>query len=211
MVRPLPIHAYPLPLLPQPALSQVPGAGARPVAPTEEGRVVAHRVFPRGLHAARTHRRHRLLQPRDRLRNALPHHRPNPAHHRPRSPTSGRGTRLLRRAPHLGTESALPSSPALRGSRRRPVGRCGTLDRRPSPFPPARARIEPPLPPSVPGSLGEGPCRRKTPVLRPSPIPARPASVRQLPGSAAQAGVGGLRQSTLRRTATRPRISRPLH
>src|SRR5439155_13472283 len=63
-VRPLPIHAYCLPLLRQPPLPQVSRLGSGKVAAETTGRVVAHRVLPCGLYAPRAYRRHRLLQQR---------------------------------------------------------------------------------------------------------------------------------------------------
>ena len=62
MVRPLPIHAHAISLVPQPPLPQVPGLGTGKVAGAAPRRVVAHRVLPRGLHAPRAHCGHRLLQ-----------------------------------------------------------------------------------------------------------------------------------------------------
>src|SRR6266853_3348615 len=53
MVRPLPIHAHPLSLLPQSPLPQVSRSGSGKVASAAPRRVVVYRVLPCGLHTPR--------------------------------------------------------------------------------------------------------------------------------------------------------------
>src|ERR1019366_2857337 len=115
-------------LVPQPSLSEVPGCGAREVAGSEEGRTVAGRILPRGLHPAGTDSGDRFLQQRNGLRYSVPRHIGNVTHHRPRSETSGRGDRFFRHSAYLGTEFAAPSAFALRRARWRPFARSGALD-----------------------------------------------------------------------------------
>src|SRR5947209_2659379 len=210
-VRPLPIHTHPLSLLPQPPLPQVSGTGTGKVVRAAPRRVIARGILSRGLHSPRAHRLHRLLQPRRRLRHSLPRHCRDPAHHRPRPPTSGRGNRLLCSAPYLGSKSSLSSPSALCGSQRRLVDRSRTLDRRPPPPIPFSGQSPQPLvPAAVAGSLRKSSCRRQTPVLRRSGAAARPASLRPLSGAAPQKPMGSLRQGPLWRTTTRAGVSGPL-
>src|ERR1039457_6080863 len=147
--------------------------------------------------------RHRLLQQRGRLRHPLPRHRRDVAHDCPRPPTPGGGNRLLRGAPHLGPESALSSPPALRRSRRRPVGGSRPVDSGAPQIPAAGQGPQRPLPATGAGRFRKSSCRRPTPVLRRAGGVRRPPSLRPLSGSAGKEELGGLRQGPFWRTATR--------
>src|SRR5712691_9939580 len=88
----------------------MPILGAGQVAGTAEGRTVAGRVLPRGLHYPRADRRHRLPEQSRCIRYSVPRHRSNLTHHRARSPTPRGRDRLLWRATHLGTKLTASSA-----------------------------------------------------------------------------------------------------
>jgi integrase/recombinase XerD len=114
-VRRLQQHTDRLQFLPQPSLSQVPGAGARRMARASTGRTVAGAVFPRRLHPADAGRPDRLPEQGRRLRDPVPHGRRDTHHHRRRPQASGRTNRRHCSAPYLGSDPAAEPSLKIPG------------------------------------------------------------------------------------------------
>ena len=105
--------------LPQPALPQVPGRGGTGLARRARGRPAAGPLLPRGLHAPRRDRRHRLPEQGGGLRPAVPGRVRGDADHRRRSQAPRRPHRRHRRAPHLGLgDDPPPACPHDRAGRR---------------------------------------------------------------------------------------------
>ena len=82
-----------LQLVPQPSLSQMPGADAGPMARRAARRTAAGAVLSCRLHTAGIDRRDRLPEQGGRLRDPVPHGGRDPRHHRGRSQTSRRQDR----------------------------------------------------------------------------------------------------------------------
>src|SRR5580704_2006237 len=165
MVRPLPVHAYPLSLLPQSPLPQVSRGGARQVAGKAHRRTAAGGVFSRRLYAAGGDRRNCFLQSGSHLRSPLRHGFGDTADHCPRPETLGGGDRLFRRPSYLGAESSSASSLALCGPGRRALtGR--SVGGLPSGVLPASARAQSPFSPSLSGRSAHPPRRGGTAIFR---------------------------------------------
>ena len=93
-----------LQFLPQPALPQVPGAGARQWLAERPRRTSAGSLFPRRLHRAGPGRRDRLPEQGGRLRHPVPGRRRDGPHHRRRSAPSRRRDRHHRGPAYLGAD-----------------------------------------------------------------------------------------------------------
>src|SRR5450759_373874 len=97
--------------MPEPALSEVSGQRARPLAPSAPARPSAHPLCPRGLHAAPSVSSAGLAEQSRDLWSVVPRQRRDSAPGRWRPQTSGGGDRILQRAPHLGPDP--PAEPSL--------------------------------------------------------------------------------------------------
>src|SRR6266542_6199572 len=192
------------------ALSQVPGARPRPLAPKTQRRIASGGVFPRRFHSAGSSRRHGSTEQKSRLRRALSRRRPNAAHHRRRSTTSRRCHRLLRHPPHLGPEPPSSSPSALCGPRRRHLAsrRMGFLPRR---FLSSRESPLSPLSDSLSRKTATVLRLRQTTLSRRVGLPAAASRLCPIHPSARQHRLGGLRQAALGWPRTGAGLSRPLH
>lgn len=95
-----------LQLVPQPALSQVPGPGSRRVAGTAASRAVADAILPRRVHPAGCGRRHRLPEQGDCLCHPVPGGRRDVVHDRQRPTSPRRRDRPGRGSAYVGPEPA---------------------------------------------------------------------------------------------------------
>src|SRR6202142_225375 len=176
-----------------------------------QGPTVARGVFPCRFHAARRGRSHRLLQPGGGLQSPIPRRFGNAAHHRGRPETPGRRDRFLLHPPHLGTEPALSSPPALRGPGRRTQPGPAELGKLPAGLLSAGARALAAVPPLVSRRAGPSLPRREAALLRRDRIVVRRGSLRPISCSTRTSGVGGVRQAAFRRPSAGARVSGPLH
>jgi len=144
--------------MPQPALPEVPGVGARQVAGATAGGALAGPILPRRVYSSAVTGSPGSSESKTALQPPIPCSFRNSAHDCSRSSTSGSIHRLPRCAPHLGPEPASASAPALRGSRRRisPDGSRWIASAKTSS---CRARVEP----TVPQEVSEGPASRVPP------------------------------------------------
>ncbi len=163
-------------------------------------------LSPRLLEMLRTY--WRAARPKDYL---FPSGRTDRHLHRPRPKTPGRRDRLFRHSAHLGAESALSSTLALRGPRRRPESGPAVLGGLSAGLFPSGTRALAPLSPPAPcGTRGSLPGRRAE-VLWRSGIAPRRSSLRRLSGPPGGARVGSVRQTGIRRSSTGAGVSGPLH
>src|ERR1035438_9816928 len=132
-------------------------------------RVVASRVFPRGVYTAAADRPSGTAECQENLQHSLPGSGRDPTNDCGRPPTSGGGNRLPGRASHLGPEPAPPSAYPLRSAWRRNQPRQLTVD----PLPkiskivlPSRQGAERLFPQGVPDSFAKGLPERQAPVPR---------------------------------------------
>src|SRR5215213_7315289 len=187
-----------LQLLPEPALSQVPGcrdgrvAGARAEAPA--GRALR----ARGLHAAAGAGTARPAEPAGVLRPPLPGRRTDAAGDRSGPAPPGSTDRLSRYPAHLGSDAPAPPAPALPGASRRTLPGGDSLDRLPGGILPSGARAGGALPRQVSGIPGAEPSAGQARLSRPAPPACRATGVQRAPASGPDTSVGRLRQAALR-------------
>src|SRR6266511_391878 len=118
-MRRLRCNPHRLQLVPQPSLSQMPGAGAGPMARGSASRTAAGAVLSCRLHAAGAGRRDRVPEQVHCLRDPVPHGGRDTRHHRGRSQAPRRQARYDHGSSHLGPDPAASSARPLRRSRRR--------------------------------------------------------------------------------------------
>ena len=116
-------HADRLQLLPQSALSEVPGRSGEGMAGRARGRTAAGAVLSRGVHAAGSDRRHRLSEQGRDLRSAVQGLGRDADHHRGRPQAPRRPHRRLVRPSYLGLGAHPPSARAHDRAGRRHLAR----------------------------------------------------------------------------------------
>src|SRR5664279_5239896 len=189
----------------------MPIARSSPVDRGSSNRVARVSVLSRRVHRPGRDCRHRLPEQRGGVQHPLPDHCADAKNHCRRSPASGSGNRLLRRAAQLGTEPPVSPALALCRARRRALARWAALD----PVPPelllASQGSVPAIPAPVPRILAEdirlGEAAvfwtlgntRQTPRLCPTPRGIE------------KTRVGGLCQAPVRRTRAGSRLCGPLY
>ena len=127
-----------LQLVPQQALSEVPGCGVAPMAGRPRSGAVARPVLSRRLHAAGQAARHRLPEQARGLRPLDEGGGRDDARHRRQSQAPRRQDRHHRRAAHLGLDPHPSSARAYDRARRRALARRLAMGRLPLQLPRAR-------------------------------------------------------------------------
>ncbi len=196
--------------LPQSALPEVPGLGARAMARRTASRTPSRAVFPRRLHHAGPRRRDRLPEQGRRLCHPVPLRGRDARHHRGRPQASRRSARRDRRPPYLGPDPVTPSAYPLRRARRWTFARWHTLGRLPARLLPAGARPLPAIPPPVSADLQAASRLASWASLAISPTWPIPPH-RRAPRSTPTERLGRLCQAAIRRARTGAGLSRPLY
>lgn len=200
-----------LQLLPQPALSEVPGCGGADLACRARGRPPAARLLPRRVHVARRGRRHRVPEQGARLRLAVQGGVGDDADHRGGSQAPRSQDRHHRGPPHLGLGDDPPSARAHdRGGRRHLAGQ-EPLDLVPAGLPSSGSSARQAVPPAVPRPAGRSARCRPARLLRRPCSSRRAAGIPAPPCSRPEEALGGLRQGAVRRTGGRARLPVALH
>ena len=163
------------------------------------GGAFAGTVFPRGVHAARSDRRHRLSKQGGDLRSPVQSLIRDHAHHCSRSQASWRSHRHLVCPAHLGLGTDPPPACPHDRAWRRLLARWQELGLLPAALLAVSGRAVSLVPRVVPG---QAPCRLSrgcAAVLRQACPTDRSTSIRRLSGAAVEHKVGGLLQAPLRR------------
>src|SRR5713226_1629323 len=200
-----------LQLLPQPALPKVSGGGSRPLARSASPGASPDPLRPCGLHPSPEVGATGLAEQEGHLRSPVPHQCRDPSRNRSRSETPRRRDRLLQRSPYLESETGVPPACPLRGSRRWAVSQPHALG---------------PVPPRVLSSRQSARACLSRQVRRGTPARfsgwqaqfsrrlAAPHSAENLccvAETTISKGLGGLRETTVRRPGACAPLSRPLH
>jgi len=187
-----------LQLLPEPALSQVPGSSASGLARGAAGQTARRAVFPRGLHAARSARPAGVAEPASALRSVVPCCFGDASGDCPRRAAPRRPDRLYGRVTYLGTDPAASSPPALRRPGRgafpgRAALGCG-------PRIPARTCAQPPVPGQVPRLSAAGLRGGSLCADRPAPGSGPAKGLARVPRTGCEDRMGGLCEASVRLT-----------
>src|SRR5436190_693992 len=190
---PSPLDRLRLEVVPQPSLSQMPGADAGPMARGSASRIAASTVLSCRLHTAGAWRRDRVPEQVHRLRDPVPHGGRDTRYHRGQSQASRRQARYDHGSSHLGPDP------------RHPLGRLSSR------LLPTGAGALAAVPPAVLAGAGERLRGRQAAVLQQSRQPCRTASLRTSSRRTPAPRLGGLRQATIRQPRTGAGLSRPLY
>src|SRR5450759_4499933 len=197
--------------MPEPALSEVSGQRARPLAPSAPARPSAHPLCPRGLHAASSVGSAGLAEQGRDLWSVVPRQRRDSAPGRWRPQTSGGGDRILQRVAHLESTIAAPSPCPLRRPGRRPECRPPTLDLRTVRLLSAGQSPQPRFPRQVRGGPPPTPRRRQAGISRCAGESGGASGVRRLAPPAVPLRLGGLFQAPFWRSRACTALSGLLH
>ena len=176
--------------MPQSPLSQVSRRRRAGVAGRARGGTAAGAVFPRGVHAAGSDRRHRLSQQGGDLRSPVQGIVRDHAHHCSRSQASRCSHRHLVRPAHLGLGTDPPPACAHDCARRRLRARRQELGLMPAALLAGSRSAVSLVPRVVPGQAPRRLSGRCAAVLRQAYPTDRSASIRRLSGAAVEHKVG---------------------
>src|SRR5271156_2440372 len=197
--------------MPIAALSEVPEQRARQVAGGAFGRAVARALLPPRLHLAALALCSCTREQAAALRSALPLQLSFAARTGSRSQAPGSRHRVPRRAPYLGTEPPASSPCPLHRSRRRPRPRPRQMDRFLAPLLPARQGSQPRVPRQVRRRTEATLRAGQASVSRLTTVSGRARLLLQFSPPTLPAGLGRIRQATLRRRRPCSQLPGSLH